>query len=160
MPRRPTRRPPTPRVYWVVPGRLCAGEYPLERLELLQAAGVDAFVDLTEEGEYGVPSYVARLDGHAHVRFPIRDRGVPDREQMTEILDHVDGALAEGRIVYLHCLGGIGRTGMAVACHLIRGGASPEEALASIAAWRSDGVRSPETDDQRRFVESWATPSA
>ncbi len=142
-------------MYWVVPGRLCAGEYPLERLDLLRAAGVDAFVDLTEEGEYGVPAYVEQLDGLAYVRFPIRDRGVPEPEQMTAILDHVDGALADGRVVYLHCLGGIGRTGMTVACHLIRGGASAEDALASIAGWRGDGVRSPETDDQRRFVESW-----
>ena len=144
-------------MYWVVPGRLCAGEYPLEQLELLQAAGIDTFVDLTEEGEYGVPPYAGLVDGAECVRFAIPDRGVPTTEEMTAILDYVDSSLADGRTVYVHCLGGIGRTGMTVACHLIRGGATPTDALASIAQWRGDDIRSPETDDQRRFVESWVS---
>jgi hypothetical protein len=142
-------------VYWVVPGRLCAGEYPLEQLDLLEAAGIDTFVDLTEEGEYGVPAYAEQLGDLEYVRFAIPDRGVPTHEQMTAILDYVDTSLAEGRTVYVHCLGGIGRTGMTVACHLIRGGATPKDALASIAEWRGDNIRSPETDEQRRFVEAW-----
>lgn len=144
-------------MYWVVPGRLCAGEYPLEQLDLLQAAGIDTFVDLTEEGEYGVPAYAGLIDGVEYVRFAIPDRGVPEPERMNAILDYVDGSLAEGRTVYVHCLGGIGRTGMTVACHLIRGGSSAEAALASIAEWRGDGIRSPETDEQRRFVEGWGS---
>jgi hypothetical protein len=146
-------------VYWVVPGRLCAGEYPLEQLDLLRAAGIDTFVDLTEEGEYGVPAYAGLVDGAEYVRFPIPDRGVPEPEQMTMILDYVDAWLAEGRTVYVHCLGGIGRTGMAVACHLIRGGATAEDALASIARWRGDDTRSPETDEQHAFVMGWPTNS-
>ena len=142
-------------MYWVVPGRLCAGEYPLEQLGLLRASGVDAFVDLTEQGEYGVPTYDGELDGLRYSRFAIPDRGVPSTEQMTAILDHLDAALADGRVVYVHCMGGIGRTGMTVACHLIRGGATADDALASIAEWRADGVLSPETDAQRQFVASW-----
>ena len=146
-------------MYWVVPGSLCAGEYPLEQLDLLRAAGIDTFVDLTEEGEYGVPAYAGLVDGAEYVRFAIPDRGVPSTEQMTAILDYVDGSLSDGRTVYVHCLGGIGRTGMTVACHLIRGGSTPTEALASIAQWRGDDIRSPETDEQRRFVESWSSVS-
>ena len=146
-------------MYWVVPGRLCAGPYPLESLDLLRSAGVDTFVDLTEEGEYDLPPYAELVDGTEHVRFPIPDYGVPTHERMTEILDFVDDALTGDRVVYLHCLGGVGRTGMTVACHLMRGGASAEDALASIAAWRADGRRSPETDEQRRFVQSWPDAS-
>lgn len=146
-------------MYWVVPGRLCAGEYPLEQLDLLRAAGIDTFVDLTEEGEYGVPAYAGSIEGVEFVRFAIPDRGVPSAEQMNTILDYVDTSLADGRTVYVHCLGGIGRTGMTVACHLIRGGSSPEDALASIAQWRGDGIRSPETDDQHAFVMGWSSVS-
>ena len=142
-------------MYWVVPRRLCAGEYPIGSLDLLQAAGIDTFVDLTEEGEYGIPSYATELDGLEHVRFPIPDYGVPTRGQMTAILDALDEALGRGRTVYVHCLSGVGRTGMTVACHLMRGGAGAEEALARIAELRADGRRSPETDEQQRFVESW-----
>ena len=40
--------------------------------------------------------------------------------------------LAGGRTVYLHCRGGIGRTGTVLGCYLVRQGQTAEEALASI----------------------------
>ena len=50
---------PIPRSYWVKPGSFLAGEYPghepeewtQTRFERFRAAGVTAFLDLTEEGE-------------------------------------------------------------------------------------------------------------
>jgi protein-tyrosine phosphatase len=83
---------------------------------------------------------------------------------MNEILDAVDDALASGRTVYVHCFGGVGRTGTVVACHLVRHGARPHDALALIAEWRRgrpDGRRaSPETSQQRMFVEGWRPQKA
>ena len=35
---------------------------------------------------------------------------------MREILDALDGALAAGRSVYLHCRAGIGRTNLVAGC--------------------------------------------
>jgi len=122
-------------VYWVVPGRLAAGPYPEKRLAF------DTFVDLTEEGE------LARYEADDHRRHPIADFGVPTVEAMDDILADVDAALADGRTVYLHCRGGKGRTGMAVACWLIRRGNTSDEALA---------VATPETDDQIAFVRAFA----
>ena len=54
---------PLPNTYWVIPGRLLAGEYPGDpytaqarlRLASLHDAGIDSFVDLTEEAE--LPPY-------------------------------------------------------------------------------------------------------
>ena len=43
---------------WVVPGRLAAGSYPRD-IDDLRAAGINAFVDLTEEGE--LPAYAPEL---------------------------------------------------------------------------------------------------
>jgi hypothetical protein len=158
---------PIPDSYWVQPGRLCAGEYPYgrvsagaaEKLRRICAAGIDTFIDLTEEGEYGLASYAERLDGLEYMRLSIADLGVPTVERMREILDAIDDALSRGRTVYLHCYGGVGRTGTVIACHLIRHGATAERALVSIAEWRHetpDGRReSPETPEQRRFVEDW-----
>jgi protein-tyrosine phosphatase len=119
-------------VYWVVPGRFAAGPYPVEPLEF------DTFVDLTEEGE--LPTYEAA----DHRRFPVRDFGVATVEQMDEILAAVDEALDAGRTVYLHCRGGVGRTGTAVGCWLIRHGRSADEAVG------------PETEEQRAFVRTYA----
>ena len=78
---------------------------------------------------------------------------------MVTILDAIDDAVERGRIVYVHCYGGVGRTGTVVGCYLVRHGRSGEEALAAIAEWRRntpDGWRnSPETREQRELVLNW-----
>jgi len=129
-------------VRWVVPGRLAAGPYPRDLPEL-HAAGIDAFLDLTEAGE--LPAYP--VEEVEHRRAPIRDFGTPSVAEMEAILGVLDELLAGGRTVYLHCRGGIGRTGTVLGCYLVRQGQTAEEALASI-----DG---PETDEQRAFVRAW-----
>jgi hypothetical protein len=55
----PPSAKPDPDTYWVVPGKLLAGEYPgaldseeaRRRLRRFLAAGVRHFIDLTEAGE-------------------------------------------------------------------------------------------------------------
>jgi hypothetical protein len=111
----------------------------------LRAAGIDAFVDLTEEGE--LPAYAPDLGGLEYRRAAIRDFGVPTVDQMEAILGALDELLASGRTVYLHCRGGVGRTGTVVGCYLVHQGWTADEALASI-----DG---PETEEQRAFVRGW-----
>jgi protein-tyrosine phosphatase len=156
----------------VKPGSLAAGEYPgagdeartREKLERFRAVGVNAFLDLTEAGEYGLEAYDHLVEGWAtHTRRPIRDLTCPTDEGMSAILDEVDATLDAGRVLYVHCWGGIGRTGTVVACWLIRHGLGPDEALASIAEWRRgtpDGYRaSPETDEQRELVRAWSSRS-
>ncbi len=144
---------PIPDSYWVERGRLLAGAYPGERLARFSEVGVTVFLDLTEEGEYGVAPYAPLLgDGIRAVRVPVRDHSHPSRAEMARILDLLDELLAAEEVVYLHCLGGIGRTGTVVGCHLVRHGMSGEEALDTIARLR--GVP-PETPEQRRFVLDW-----
>jgi protein-tyrosine phosphatase len=167
---------PIPDSYWVWPGQLLAGEYPRDwgdqtsrkKLRRLLEAGVTFFLDLTEAGEYNLKPYVLLLQKEAaalgravkHHRMPIRDRGTPTPEEMTHILDMIDSALAAGHTLYVHCYGGIGRTGTVVGCYLVRHGMNGEEALKKIAHLRQgtpDGwVTSPETSTQRQMVRSWS----
>jgi predicted protein tyrosine phosphatase len=167
---------PIPDSYWVVPGKLLAGEYPGARttdqakhkLRQLLEIGMTYFLDLTEEGEHDLHPYAALLRSEAaksgrtveHRRMPIPDVSTPTREQMARILDAIDAAVAAEYVVYLHCYGGIGRTGTVVGCYLARRGMDGEAALAHIARLRQgtpDGRKdSPETPEQRRMVRAWS----
>ncbi|HMP42979.1 MAG TPA: protein-tyrosine phosphatase family protein, partial [Roseiflexaceae bacterium] len=114
-----------------------AGEYPAspdqattaEKLGRHLDAGITAFLDLTEAGE--LRSYAADLAALAthhgiaalHRRHPIRDLNVPATPaHMVAILDELDTAIGAGHTVYVHCWGGIGRTGTVVGCWLVRHG--------------------------------------
>ena len=155
--------------YWVQPGRLLAGPYPAAqtedgtraRLRALIEAGVSVFVDLTEPHEYApyIPlalEEAGRVGRRVrYVRLPIVNFGVPERDHMRAILDTIDAALFAGEIVYVHCMGGIGRTGTTVGCWLVRHGQPGEDALRAIERLRGDGVESPETPEQFAFVRGW-----
>ena len=165
--------------YWVEPGRLLAGEYPGDhqntqgmrsRIDAFLEAGINCFVDLTHSHE--LPPYEFILEELADTRgidavyrrFPIRDHDIPPHETMKAILDHVDASLNAGRNIYIHCWGGIGRTGTTVGCYLVRRGRSGEQALDQLAElWtgvpkRRFFPRSPETDLQVDFVLHWNEP--
>ena len=164
-----------PSSYWVIPEWFMAGAYPsairddeahLKAGRLIQH-GFSFFLDLTEPGEYGLEPYAPLLlrmtaeneQTLTHRRMPIRDMDTPTREEMVRILDTIDAALESGHKVYLHCYGGIGRTGTVVGCHLVRHGMDGETALGQITSWRQDTPdswrRSPETEEQRQFVLDW-----
>jgi protein-tyrosine phosphatase len=152
--------------------RLLAGEHPgfagLERMEhrlrALVNAGIDSFLDLTEEGETesysGLIAAASSVTPVVHLRRPIPDMGVPSVEHMVETLDLLDESLRTHRTTYLHCLAGAGRTGLVVGCHLVRHGMSGGMALQQIgrlrAGLRRNGLESPITDAQRDFVLDWA----
>ena len=165
---------PDPNTYWVVPGRFLAGEYPFAhdpalaqaKLAAYLKAGINTFINLTHAHELE-PYHVHLPADIVHVRIPVRDMDVPvDARHMVKILDTVDAALDAGRNVYVHCWGGIGRTGTVVACWLQRHGRSADEALNELAAhWttvakRDRARRSPETDAQVAWVRRWPRLSA
>jgi protein-tyrosine phosphatase len=161
--------------YWVEENRFLAGEYPVSRdpetarhrLDAFLEAGVNTFIDLTESHELfpyeGILKEEAKVYGIdvSHQRLPIRDLSVPSSSTMTTILDAIDSEIKNGRCIYVHCWGGIGRTGMVVACYLIRHGKSNEQALEHLnRLYKTRPVdiyhpRSPETDAQVEFVRNW-----
>ena len=162
--------------YWVIPGRLLAGEYPgspneeqtRKRIDALLEAGFDLLIDLTRPDEMW--PYITILLEEAkfyevavkHQRFPISDFGLPTPEPMKAILDTIDNGLQAGRKIYLHCWGGIGRTGTTVGCYLVRHGMTSAEALDQLSVWwrgvpkSRNHPHSPETLEQMNFILRWA----
>ena len=173
-------KPPIPNSYWVVPGRFAAGEYPSHwnasesdaKLSQMLDAGIDHFIDLTQSRDRLDP-YASTAQRQAesrglsvrHESHPIRDLGVPrNPQQMVATLDAIDDAMENGKTVYVHCWGGVGRTGTVVGCWLVRHGQTGDAALRQVAGWFQQmpkarpHSRSPETSQQRAYVRDWTEP--
>lgn len=172
---------PPERSYWLLPGKLLAGCYPSDRdsaerdrkIGRLLDVGIRTFINLCTVGERHLGHPLAEYESAVEelsrergirtrcLRHPITDLGVPTVEDMRGILLAMDGALEDGA-VYMHCLGGIGRTGTVSACWLLtHGQATAENVIEKLARLREmdrerGHMQSPETGAQRRFVLQWA----
>jgi protein-tyrosine phosphatase len=166
---------PIPNSYWLPGERILAGEYPggmdpastTARLRLFLDAGINSFVDLTAAGELvSYEPYLNHIAGRCGLdvryhRAPIEDFNVPAPEDMNRTLDYIEAEQAAGRTVYVHCWGGVGRTGTVVGCWFVRKGLDGKAALAELARlWRTVEKcdwcpESPESDEQRDFVLGW-----
>ena len=169
-----SENPPRPieMCYWVVPGKLLAGEYPRtpdeatsrEKLARLTDAGVSVFIDLTnpDTTDSHLKPYACLLDGPIHERFQINDLDAPASADATKkTLDAIDAYLAAGRTVYVHCWGGVGRTGTIIGCWLARHYEPGQAALDRLTGlWKANPKSldrcSPETAEQARYVLEWS----
>lgn len=161
--------------YWVEEGCFLAGEYPgrfdteqaRKRMDALIEAGFNTFIDLTKENETIPYAHILQEESKVYDvpveyhRLSIGDFGLPSPELMKSILDQIDASLQAGRRVYLHCWGGIGRTGTTVGCYLVRRGLNGNEALRQLASWWRTVPKSrlhpqsPETLEQMAFILNW-----
>lgn len=166
---------PFPETYWVIPGRFLAGAYPGDfdpvmthkKMAAFIKIGIDTFIDLTRENE--LPDYESILLEEAsnydikvtHLRFTITDKGLPSHKNMAAILDSIDQLIAAGHKIYLHCWGGIGRTGTTVGCFFVHQGSTGQEALQKLSLHYRTTLQSrlhpnsPETQEQVDFILNW-----
>lgn len=130
---------------------LFCGEYPgnpdpvnaRKRVKTFTEFGIQCFIDLTEEKELN--EYACYLPKNVlHHRFPIRDTATPDAPlDILPLMHLLDNMLSCGQKVYLHCWGGIGRTGLAAACYACwQTGCSGEAALHLVAESFRDNPKS------------------
>lgn len=164
---------PIPASYWVLPSKFLAGEYPAshdpleteKKIRRFIDRGINAFIDLTQPYEaYPYSQLLKKVADERKIkiiyrRCGIEDFSIPTINFMKTILDRLDHFIESGKIVYLHCLGGIGRTGTVVGCHLVRHGRTPQEALEWLAYLRRDTPHwwwtSPESPAQKEMILAW-----
>lgn len=156
---------------YMVMDRVYAGEYPrdldetksMEKIKQFERFGITHFVDLTEEGE--LRPYSQILGPHMrHIRFPIKDVCVPkSTESVKELVKRIKEILNsnKGNRVYIHCWGGVGRTGVIVGCLLSEQHKYDfEETMRALTQAFSDCPKSayretPETSEQREFIAKY-----
>ena len=157
--------------WWVEPERLLAGEYPghtdagraRHKVDLLVDAGIRTFVDLTTPADRLDP-YAPVIDAVAtarqldlrHESFPIPDLGIVDDDAYDAVTATIDQGLARGG-VYVHCWGGIGRTGTVVGCILADECLSYDEIIDRLAilrrGTRKQTRRAPEMPVQHELIK-------
>ncbi|MGY2892587.1 phosphatase domain-containing putative toxin [Deinococcus sp. UYEF24] len=125
----------------------------------LGADGVTRLVNLMEAHEethwqmhgYDEQAQRARLKLR---RFPVVDVNVPtDPAAFAQMVEEVYAELQAGETVVAHCLGGLGRSGMLVACLLVRSGEFTAEGAVKFVRSK----RSPKAVEgaQPQFVEQY-----
>jgi predicted protein tyrosine phosphatase len=167
-----------PQHYPIEAGKLYGGEYPGDRnpdvaktkLRYLITLGIRTFVDLTAPADRMTPyeDLLAELETEVSVSLrrislPIADMGIPDADEtMQKILRSIRESSNHAPAVYVHCWGGIGRTGTVVGCWLRECGYDPEDALAHVQylyASHMPKVRihpeSPQTPAQKDYIRNW-----
>ncbi len=121
----------------------------MDKLNVLVDAGIRTFIDLTTPADRLAP-YDQALELVASARqlelerlsFPIPDLGVVD-DEYDAVTSTIATALRRGG-VYVHCWGGIGRTGTVVGCVLVDEGAT---------STRSSNGRPPSVEEPGRKDE-------
>ena len=119
---------------------------------------VDTLVSLVEDHELQAVRIAdllaaSRAAGIAVIRFPIADASVPVSLRDTgALVADIVGELRNERTVVVHCMGGLGRSGLIVACVLITLGASSSGAISSVRSARPGAI---ETAAQEEFVHGF-----
>lgn len=150
-----------------------AGEYPVwdwddsigrMQIQMFTDFGINFFIDLTESGE--MPPYAQFLSPSIErYRLHIPNRGTPAAvEDVVRLFQVIECTLSDKPFtnIYIHCLGGVGRTGTIVACYYIYfKQMAADEALAEMRRMFSSHERAvwmsaPETEAQIDFIHTFA----
>ncbi len=128
-------------------------------LDVVKSFGAVALVTLMEESELTAvglskaameAATTSRSIGWHHV--PIRDGGVPDaafEDCWSRVEPSMLRQLRSGDNTVIHCLGGLGRTGLVAARLLVQLGVGPPESIALVRAARPGTI---ENQSQERYV--------
>jgi protein-tyrosine phosphatase len=161
------------KLYWLDeawPGKVAlaarprGGDWLSDEIADWKRAGISSVLSLLESEEekdldlQDEPAEVQR-QGLKFRSLPIPDRKVPPSEtKLLGVLEDLDRSLLSGNNVLVHCRQGVGRTGLLAACLLVRKGLSPGAAIDKVSGAR--GVAVPETEEQREWIDHFATATS
>ena len=143
---------------WIVPGHLAAMPLPGRDRPLDQDAaflaqeGIGVLVSLTESPP-AAEVLASRSIEQRHI--PVQDFQPPTLAQMIEFAAVVQGSVAAGKPVAVHCTAGIGRSGTMAAVYLVAEGAAAEAAITTVRQLRPGSIETPAQEDAVRNFETY-----
>lgn len=157
--------------YYTGISHIYSGEYPGDKygekaetkIRQMHHFGVRHFIDLTEEGEMIPYDHLLPPDS-THTRFPIRDVSVPDSlDKVLRLIGKImELSKRDDGYVYIHCWGGVGRTGTVVGCLLAENMETPtfDAVMKKLRGQFLEMPKSahrvtPETKEQEAFVKKY-----
>jgi protein-tyrosine phosphatase/nicotinamidase-related amidase len=140
----------------ILPGRKDRSRNIEDDIAVIKENGITHIVSLLSESEYeeyGVKNLKDVYEQHGlNVRyFPIVDQGVPNKNDLPELVEWIDRALKQKHNVLIHCVGGLGRSGVVAASYLVlKENMQPVEAIKTVRTYRSH--RTIENHLQEEFI--------
>ena len=141
----------------ILPGRKDYSRSIDEDLKQLKEYKVDTIIPLITDDEFdhfGVGELLEKYQEYDFnvKRLPIMDQLVSSHQEMKELIDYLEERLQKNEKIVLHCVGGLGRSGLVAASYLKYKGRNAEDAINSVRKVR--GVRAVESKIQEEFVEN------
>jgi protein-tyrosine phosphatase len=139
----------------ILPGRKDYSRSIDDDLHQLKKEGIEVIVPLITDDEFhhfGVDNLLKEYDENEFevYRLPIMDQLVSSEKEMRVLISYLDEKIKQGKKVLLHCVGGLGRSGMAAASYLKYKGMDSGKAIDVVREAR--GPRAVETKIQEEFV--------
>ncbi|MDT0552097.1 dual specificity protein phosphatase family protein [Urechidicola vernalis] len=139
----------------ILPGRKDYSRSIDEDLKQLKEYKVDTIIPLITDDEFdhfGVGELLEKYQEYDFnvKRLPIMDQLVSSHQEMKELIDYLEERLQNNEKIVLHCVGGLGRSGLVAASYLKYKGRNAEDAIQSVRKVR--GLRAVESKIQEEFV--------
>ncbi|MEQ8353314.1 MAG: isochorismatase family protein [Leptospiraceae bacterium] len=125
----------------------------LETIRNENVKGVMCLVTPDELEYYGVTHLMSAYKeaGLDSLAFPILDQHAPSAEGLLDALAWLEDQRGKDHPVLIHCVGGLGRSGLVVAAYLMQKGLDLQEAVETVRLARSQ--RAIETREQMDFLK-------
>jgi len=144
----------------ILPGRKDFSRSLADDILRLKSEGVSHILALVTNDELAIYGVERLFEAYKQAGFtvfhlPIFDQGVCTPEEMTSAVNWLDINLASKAKVLIHCVGGLGRSGMAAASYLKYKGMNSTDAIYAIRTVHSQ--RALESRAQEYFVQNFST---
>ena len=138
---------------WLIDGKLAGSAIPTSKDEIkwVQEQGVKSIVTIREE-----PLADEWIKDVNYLHVMSNDMGVPEFNDLTHAVDFIHRRITNKEPVLVHCLAGMGRTGVVLACYLVKyQNMSADEATQKIREERPGSIQSyPQEEIIFRFEKS------